>query len=253
MYGKQVSAFASNLACKETVASNVMYNGPRALVNWNDGMGGGNNISDNLMFNCVRETSDHGCFNSWDRVPFITNATGTVGTDVLPTVMQHNFIISNYRSTWPIDHDDCSCYYHDTGNFCVYAGAKNFLGMSKVTAGNVYVDVDLNGMKACAVDDSPWSAGGSDADVYANNTCITGSGAMYHDSRCQTADLKDTVDNSFGNRFLSDDPARVGFACGGATLTLAEFQAKGFEKGSTAGPRPPVADVIAMGEAVLGM
>ena len=76
---------------------------------------------------------------------------------------------------------------------------------------------------------------------------------MYHDSRCQTADLKDTVDNSFGNRFLSDDPARVGFACGGATLTLAEFQAKGFEKGSTAGPRPPVADVIAMGEAVLGM
>ena len=50
-----------------------------------------------------------GNFNSWDRLPFITNATGTVGTAVVPTVMERNFVISNYASTWPIDHDDCSC------------------------------------------------------------------------------------------------------------------------------------------------
>ena len=55
---------------------------------------------------------------------------------------------------------------------------KNFLGMSKVTSGNVYVDVDLNGMHACAVDDSNWSRHGTDADVFANNTCITGTGVM---------------------------------------------------------------------------
>ena len=31
-----------------------------ASINWNDGMGGGNSITQNLMFNWVRETSDHG-------------------------------------------------------------------------------------------------------------------------------------------------------------------------------------------------
>ena len=291
VYGKQTSAFASNVASHETVVGNVLFNGPRAGVNWNgasgmhrcssslhhrshllpphsltlsilaslsDGMGGGNNISDNLMFNWVRETSDHGCFNSWDRVPFLTKDPATKGkitTDVLPTVMERNFMISNYASTWPIDHDDCSCYYHDTYNFLVYAGAKNYLGMSKISAHNVYVDVDLNGFKVCAVDDSPWTKGGEDADIYANNTCITGSGVLYHDSRCSTWDLKNTVDNSYGNSFLVNKLSNVGFPCpkGKKNLSFSEFQAKGFEKGSTVSARPPAKDIIIMGKKVLGM
>jgi hypothetical protein len=255
VYGKQTSAFASNVASHETVVGNVLFNGPRAGVNWNDGMGGGNNISDNLMFNWVRETSDHGCFNSWDRVPFLTKdpATGKITTDVLPTVMERNFMISNYASTWPIDHDDCSCYYHDTYNFLVYAGAKNYLGMSKVSAHNVYVDVDLNGHKVCALDDSTWTKGGKDADIYANNTCITGSGVLYHDSKCDVEDLKGTVDNSYGNSFLTNNLSHVGFPCGKKELSFSEFQAKGFEKGSTVSARPPAKDIIAMGRKVLGM
>ena len=35
-----------------------------ASINWNDGMGGGNSITQNLMFNWVRETSDHGALLS---------------------------------------------------------------------------------------------------------------------------------------------------------------------------------------------
>ena len=31
---------------------------------------------------------------------------------------------NNYHSTWPIDHDDGSCYYHDHHNFLIYGGAK---------------------------------------------------------------------------------------------------------------------------------
>ncbi len=30
-------------------------------------MGGGNFLEKNLIFNMVRETQDHGTFNSWDR------------------------------------------------------------------------------------------------------------------------------------------------------------------------------------------
>ena len=81
VYGKQVSAFASALAFRTTINGSIFFNGPRAGVNWNDGsecssagisasashprslpwaVGGGNSITQNLMFNWVRETSDHG-------------------------------------------------------------------------------------------------------------------------------------------------------------------------------------------------
>lgn len=45
-------------------------------------------------------------WNNWDRLPFITDSTGTASTAVLPTTMHKNFVISNYASTWPLDHDD---------------------------------------------------------------------------------------------------------------------------------------------------
>lgn len=31
----------------------------------------------------------------------MTESTGKASTDVLPTAMTHNFVISNYASTWP--------------------------------------------------------------------------------------------------------------------------------------------------------
>ena len=37
-----------------------------AGVNFNDGFGSGNLLKNNLIFNIVRETGDHGPFNSWD-------------------------------------------------------------------------------------------------------------------------------------------------------------------------------------------
>ena len=42
-----------------------MYNGPRAAINFNDGLGGGSVVEKNLLFKMVRETNDHGPFNSW--------------------------------------------------------------------------------------------------------------------------------------------------------------------------------------------
>ena len=128
VYGKQVSAFASALAYGASINGSIFFNGPRAGINWNDGFGGGNSVTQNLLFNWVRETSDHGNFNSWDRLPFITTSTGAASTDVLVTNMTRNFVISSYASTWPLDHDDCSCFYHDRENFLVWAGAKDFLG-----------------------------------------------------------------------------------------------------------------------------
>lgn len=68
------SAFLFQAKAQESVISgNVFFNAPRAGINLNDGMGGGDLISDNLIFNVVRETQDHGVINSWDRQPFLTD------------------------------------------------------------------------------------------------------------------------------------------------------------------------------------
>ena len=39
-----------------TLAKNICFNGPRAGFNFNDGMGGGDVLAQNLVFNMVRET-----------------------------------------------------------------------------------------------------------------------------------------------------------------------------------------------------
>ena len=42
------------------MSGNVFFNGPRAGINANDGFGGGDEISHNLVFSTCRESGDHG-------------------------------------------------------------------------------------------------------------------------------------------------------------------------------------------------
>ena len=124
-------AYVQSVACQTQLEGNVFFNGPRADVNLNDGFGGGNLLKNNLIFNMVRETAEHGPFNSWDRQPYLTKLGTEDGSASLIPVENYlinNFFISNYQSTWPINHDDGSCYYTDQFNFLVYGGYKNYLG-----------------------------------------------------------------------------------------------------------------------------
>ena len=65
-------------------------------------MAGGNEVHNNLIFNFVRESSDHGNENSWDRVPFLTlNAfkNGTASLQPAWTSNHHNFwLLPNFGS-----------------------------------------------------------------------------------------------------------------------------------------------------------
>ena len=70
---KQSSFWFQAATARSLLRGNVHFNGPRAGVNFNDWMGGGDVIEGNLLANCVRESGDHGPWNSWDRVPYITN------------------------------------------------------------------------------------------------------------------------------------------------------------------------------------
>ena len=64
IYQKQSSGFAQAKAAKTMVRNNVMFNMPRAAINFNDGMGGGDVVTRNLLFNTCRESGDHGAINT---------------------------------------------------------------------------------------------------------------------------------------------------------------------------------------------
>ena len=65
VWAKQSAAYFKSITRENVVRSNVFFNGPRSGVNFNDGAMGGELLEGNLLLNFVRESDDHGPFNSW--------------------------------------------------------------------------------------------------------------------------------------------------------------------------------------------
>ena len=258
IYGKQISAYIQSLACQTEITGNIFFNGPRAGINFNDGFGGGNLIKNNLIFNMVRETSDHGPFNSWDRQPYLTRVKDGQTPSLDPAVsnITRNFLINNYHSTWPIDHDDGSCYYNDTYNYLIYGEFKNFLGHSKIAMFNAYVYPDFSaGFKFCATSDGPargqYASGWGD--VWANNTCAILSPNVYKFAGCNpNGDNEGLIPLTYNNTFYTYNK-NLYIQCGNKQLTLQEFQALGYDKGSVIYGIPDNSTVIDWGRALLGL
>jgi hypothetical protein len=59
-YEKQVSCYFEAVSGQAYVAENIMYNMPRAGLNFNDDAIGGSLVTRNLMWNTCRESQDHG-------------------------------------------------------------------------------------------------------------------------------------------------------------------------------------------------
>merc|ERR1711933_544530 len=95
VYGKQTSALFTSIAGSVVFTNNVLHSGPRAGINLNDGFYGSKIIENNLIFNWVRETQDHGPINTWDRAAYMH-----VGKDGMPTNVpewthiSHNLILN---------------------------------------------------------------------------------------------------------------------------------------------------------------
>ena len=245
-----------SLACQTELIDNVFFNGPRAGINFNDGFGGGNLLKNNLIFNHVRETQDHGQFNSWDRLPYLTDVkTGTASLISALSNVTRNFIINTYNSLYPIDHDDGSCYYLDTYNYLIYGGYKNYLGHSKTVQNNVYVYPDTNPIKPfCGVcngasrDYLPSGWG----EVYSNNTCLMGNPNIYQFGSCNLDDPEGLIPFTAFNKFYAPNKD-VYIKCQGAELSLYVFQKLGYDKGSTVSDPVDTATVIKWGKDLLGM
>merc|ERR1712054_649714 len=106
LYEKQSSFFVQAKTAQSVIKGNVMFNGPRAGINTNDGFGGGDEIAHNLVFSTCRESGDHGPFNSWDRQPFLTTVRdGTPSMTPAVRKIHHNFFIDNYSPQENVDND----------------------------------------------------------------------------------------------------------------------------------------------------
>jgi hypothetical protein len=68
-----------------------------------------------VLFNLNRQTADHGCFNSWDRLPFVPGKNAT-NRDLL----SRNFALSNFNSYNGLDTDDDSAYFNMKSNVLHY-------------------------------------------------------------------------------------------------------------------------------------
>lgn len=147
LYEKQSSFYISAKTAQSTVIGNVFFNGPRAGINLNDGFGGGDEISNNLIFSTCRESGDHGPINSWDRQPYLTTvAHGTSSLDMSWRNIHHNFLIDNYSPQEDVDNDDGSQFYATHDNFLVYGGRgmkNDFGGHDNRHYGNIYAYVGL--------------------------------------------------------------------------------------------------------------
>ena len=263
VFGKQVCAYVQSLACETELIGNVFFNGPRAGININDGFGGGNVLQNNLLFNFVRETLDHGPINTWDRQPYVT----TVRDGKTPSLLQaesfvtQNLIIGNYHSLWPIDHDDGTCYYIDKHNVIAYGGAKNYLGHSKVSANNLYIypDAPRNSFNTsnpcCATSfstsrDTSLPSGWDE--VWSDNICVIGNPNLFQFNKCALTDDAGLIPMSSNNVFYAPN-ADVYILCDGQKLSLKEYQDLGFETDSVAKDLPSNKDVMDWARQILDL
>ncbi len=150
--GKQVAGVVISMSEEITVSHNTIYQCPRAAICINDGCWGGHRIEHNDVFNTVRESGDHGPFNSWGRDRWWkTSYNG--GRDIEPFAKQRakldnvkTTIIRNNRfahpggHSWGIDLDDGSCNYRICDNLCLGMGVKLREGFFRVVENNVIIN-----------------------------------------------------------------------------------------------------------------
>ena len=246
--GKQSSALFSALTARTNFSGNVLYNGPRAGINLNDAFYFGHEISDNLIFNWVRETQDHGPINTWNRAAFLQKGSdGKPTTTPQWTHISRNFIMNgpsgnrDLGNLFPaIDNDDGSAYQSIVDNVLVYGGGKNYLGNDKRWLRNLIIFPERWSGDPCA---QLW---GGEMHFFVNNTCVTNSSeplgldGTSKGFKCridwQDGDNLKRVAYAASNTYFMSGPWSL--YCGNATsdshlFTLAEMQEHGRSLGTS--------------------
>ncbi|OOG19681.1 hypothetical protein BWD42_07165 [Sphingobacterium sp. CZ-UAM] len=149
LYGKQVAGVLIAMSKAIKVAHCTIYDVPRAAICINDGAWGGHVIEHCDIWNTVRETGEHGPFNSWGRNRFwpydgkgLTKKQ--VFLDAEDAVVLRNNRIANSRKSisagnWAIDLDDGSTNYEIYNNLCLGSTLKLRDGYFRKVYNNIFV------------------------------------------------------------------------------------------------------------------
>ncbi len=227
---------------------------------FNDGFGGANTVDSNIIFNMCRESSDHGPFNSWDRVPYITKVSGEESIVTTWQQVYNNFFISNYGATYQIDNDDVSQYYKSYNNFLVYgqwAFKSNYGGHDITHWNNIYAYVD-NCMQL--YDTTPYA---SHKNIMYNITCIVNgtveNGKIYNMAFIgpdfDTPDCSGYYPKNDGGWEAHDNVFMINNGrtdnAGYCDVSLTSLQQRGTEKGSRVQGWPQTNDILAQAKQIL--
>jgi len=147
---KQTAGVNIAMAESITVRHCSIYDCPRAGINICDGAFGGHLIELCDVFDTVKETGDHGSFNSWGRDRFWHKNRGVTADWVKqhpdmpkwdcrkPIVLRNNRWRCDHG--WDIDLDDGSSNYVLVNNLCLAGGIKLREGYYRSVTNNILVD-----------------------------------------------------------------------------------------------------------------
>ena len=225
--GKQVAGVIISMAEEITVSHNTIYQCPRAAICINDGCWGGHIVEYNDAFNTVRESGDHGPFNSWGRDRWWKTANHS-GKDVEPFAKARskldNYKVTHIRNnrfshpgghSWGIDLDDGSSNYYVYNNLCLGMGVKLREGFYRRVRNNIIVQ-GFAGFHIWLPDCE---------DVVSRNIFV--SDKPYQFIRANPEYAKEFDYNLFYSE--NGEPKITGV---GKPMTITQWQAKGFDKHS---------------------
>ncbi|QOV91342.1 PDZ domain-containing protein [Humisphaera borealis] len=144
---KQAAGVGIDIASRITVRHCSIYDVPRAGINIGDGCFGGHIIEHCDIFDTVKETGDHGSFNSWGRDRYWLPNRGEVDKLVAahpgihlwdavePVILRNNRWRCDHG--WDIDLDDGTSNFHIYNNLCLAGGIKNREGYGRVVENNI--------------------------------------------------------------------------------------------------------------------
>lgn len=150
LFEKQVTGVELSMCRDITVSHNSIYDMPRAVINVSEGTWGGHVIEFNDVFDTVKETGDHGSFNSWGRDRYwhpdrtvmdsiVRHEPSLILADAVEPVTIRNNRFRCDRG-WDIDLDDGSSNYHIYNNLCLNGGIKLREGFYRIVENNILVN-----------------------------------------------------------------------------------------------------------------
>lgn len=141
-FEKQTAGFTCSATEFDTIRHNTIHNIPRAGINFCDGAWGGSVVEYNWVYDCVKESGDHGPFNAWgrDRNEQFSNDPAATFYDARNTTYIRNNRFEGAPGNFGIDLDDQASNYYQINNLCIGGGHKLQWQRYNTYLNNVIID-----------------------------------------------------------------------------------------------------------------